>query len=88
MSCSKHPVGRLEAAKMAATQLPTQVEYALHAWDYYTSTNVLIRDLMISEAGLRTVWETQRESGLLDDRRPFSLQAYVDTRYLDRASKR
>ena len=39
--------------------------YAERAWDYYTKTRTLTRDLSFTEAGLRKVFETQIKAGLL-----------------------
>lgn len=76
---------REEAAKVAAAELPTEMNYALRAWDYYTTTNALTRDMSVSEPGLRTILEIQRREGLLDGNAPSSTQAYAELSFLDAA---
>lgn len=59
--------------------------YAERAWDYYTKTGTLTRDLALSDLGLRRVFETQVKAGLLPPSLSFDLSKYVAGGYLERA---
>ncbi len=59
--------------------------YAERAWDYYTKTGTLTRDLSFTEAGLRKVFETQIKAGLLPADSKFDMKKYVADGYLKRA---
>jgi len=76
-----------EAAKVAEKELPTSLAYARRAWDYYTSTNALTRDLSVNIAGLEKVIETQIEAGLVDRTAPRDLENYVNTSFLSEARR-
>jgi ABC-type nitrate/sulfonate/bicarbonate transport system substrate-binding protein len=76
---------RAEAAEIAARELNIKTDYALRAWDFYTRTGTLTRDLGFTEAGLRKVFETQKKAGLLPAELPFDLSKYVAGGYLERA---
>ena len=76
---------RAEAAEIAARELNIKTDYALRAWDFYTKTGTLTRDLGFTEAGLRKVFETQKKAGLLPAELPFDLSKYVAGGYLERA---
>ena len=76
---------RAEAAEIAARELNIKPDYALRAWDFYTRTGTLTRDLAFTEAGLRKVFETQKKAGLLSADLPFDMSKYVAGGYLERA---
>src|SRR4029077_19216877 len=76
---------RAPAAEIAARELNIQIGYAARAWDYYTRTGTLTRDLAFTEAGLRKVFETQKRAGLLPADLAFDMSKYVAGGYLERA---
>ena len=76
---------RAQAAEIAARELNIKPAYAERAWDFYTKTGTLTRDLSFTEAGLRKVFETQIKAGLLPKDAKFDMSKYVDDRYLKRA---
>jgi ABC-type nitrate/sulfonate/bicarbonate transport system substrate-binding protein len=73
------------AAEIAARELNIKPAYAERAWDFYTSTGTLTRDLSFTEAGLRKVFETQIKAGTLPKDTKFDMRRYVDDGYLRRA---
>jgi ABC-type nitrate/sulfonate/bicarbonate transport system substrate-binding protein len=73
------------AAEIAAREMNIRLSYAERAWDYYTSTGTLTRDLAFSETGLRKVFDTQIRAGLLPASRAFDMSNYVAGGYLERA---
>ena len=76
---------RAQAAEIAARELSIKPAYAERAWDYYTKTGTLTRDLSFTEAGLRKVFETQIKAGLLPATATFDMSKYVADSYLKRA---
>jgi ABC-type nitrate/sulfonate/bicarbonate transport system substrate-binding protein len=76
---------RAAAALIAERELPTRRDYAERAWDYYTDTNALTRDLSINRKGLEKVIAAQREAGLLPETAPQAVDAYVVNEYLNEA---
>ena len=76
---------RAEASEIVARELNIKPAYAERAWDYYTSTGTLTRDLSFNEAGLRKVLETQIKAGTLPKDTEFDISKYVDVSYLKRA---
>lgn len=76
---------REAAAAVAEKELPTSLAYARRAWDYYTSTNALTRNLSVNSAGLEKVLQTQIEAGLVDESASRDVQSYVDLRFLQEA---
>lgn len=79
---------RAETAIIAERELPTQRDYALRAWDYYTGTNALTRDLSINHKGLEAVVAAQRQAGLLPGDAPANMDAYIAAEFLDAARGR
>ena len=73
------------AAEIAAREMNIKPAYAERAWDYYTSTGTLTRDLRLTEAGLRRVFETQIKAGLLPPAATFDMAKFVAGDYLERA---
>ncbi len=76
---------KVEAASIAERELPTRRDYAERAWDYYTSTNALTRDLSVNVEGMKKVIATQKAAGLLPQSAPDGLEAYVAGEYLREA---
>jgi len=76
---------RAEASEIVARELTIKPAYAERAWDFYTSTGTLTRNLSFSEAGLRKVFETQIKAGLLPKETRFDMSKYVADSYLKRA---
>jgi ABC-type nitrate/sulfonate/bicarbonate transport system substrate-binding protein len=73
------------SAEIAAREMNIKVSYAERAWDYYTGTGTLTRDLAFSEVGLRKVFDTQKKGGLLPESLIFDMSRYVAGGYLERA---
>ena len=73
------------SAEIAAREMNIRMSYAERAWDYYTGTGTLTRDLAFSQAGLRKVFDTQIRAGLLPASRTFNTSNYVVSNYLERA---
>ncbi len=71
---------RAEASEIVARELTIKPAFAERAWDYYTSTGTLTRDLAFNEAGLRKVFETQIKAGTLPKDTKFDMKNYVDDR--------
>ncbi|EWC39331.1 ABC transporter substrate-binding protein [Stutzerimonas stutzeri] len=78
---------REEAAEVASRQLPTRRDYALRAWDYYTGSNALTRDMSVSHAGLSTVLDIQRSNGLLDAQASMRVEDYQAPEFLAAARR-
>lgn len=78
---------REEAAEVVSRQLPTRHDYALRAWDYYTGSNALTRDMSVSSAGLSTVLAIQRGIGLLDAYASMRMQDYQAPELMDAARR-
>ena len=76
---------RAAAAEIAARELNIKPAYAERAWDFYTRTGTLTRDLSFTEAGLRKVFETQVKAGLLPGALQFDMSRYIAGGYLERA---
>ena len=67
---------------IAERELPTRLDYAERAWDYYTGTNALTRDMSVNRKGLEKVVVTQKQAGLLPQEAPSEATAYVVDDYL------
>jgi ABC-type nitrate/sulfonate/bicarbonate transport system substrate-binding protein len=76
---------RAQSAEIAAREMNIKPSYAERAWDYYTKTGTLTRDLALSNLGLRRVFETQVKAGLLPASLTFDTTRYVAGGYLERA---
>jgi ABC-type nitrate/sulfonate/bicarbonate transport system substrate-binding protein len=70
------------AATIAVRELPTRRDYAERAWDHYTRTNALDRDLAINRKGLEKVISTQMQAGLLACDASAEAIAYIADSYL------
>ena len=56
---------RTEAATIAAREMEISQEHAARGWDYYTSNNVITRDISINMQGVDCLIETLASAGLL-----------------------
>src|SRR5262245_15926385 len=65
------------SARIAERELPAPLAHAERAWDHYTETNALTRDVSVNDRGLRKVIETLMAAGLLDRSAPHAPSAYV-----------
>lgn len=75
------------AAAIAERELPTRGDYAARAWDYYTGTGALTRDLSVNCRGLERVIATQIEAGLLPGSAAAAADAYIVEDYLREARR-
>jgi ABC-type nitrate/sulfonate/bicarbonate transport system substrate-binding protein len=73
---------RAASAALAERELPTRRDYAERAWDHYTGTGALSRDMAINRKGLEKVIATQMEAGLLSEGASMSTANYVVDDYL------
>lgn len=76
---------RAEASAIAARELGIKLGYAERAWDYFTRTGNITRDLSVNTPGLIKVAETMRRAGILKETGPVEAARYVDGRYLARS---
>jgi ABC-type nitrate/sulfonate/bicarbonate transport system substrate-binding protein len=72
---------RVAAARIAARELPAPLHHAERAWDYFTSTNALTRDMSINLVGLAKVIAVLCEAGLLQAAAPAEPSFYFNDRY-------
>jgi ABC-type nitrate/sulfonate/bicarbonate transport system substrate-binding protein len=73
---------RAAAAEIAAREMPAPLGHAERAWDHFTGTNALTRDLSVNIQGLEHVIATLRQSGHLPEGSPTDPGFYIDGRYL------
>jgi len=73
---------REASAAIAERELPTRRDYAERAWDHYTRTNVLARDMAVNGKGLEKVIATQMEAGLLPEDASVAAASYMVDDYL------
>jgi len=76
---------RAAASEIAARELPAPPAHAERAWDFFTGTNALTRDMAVNEKGLAQVVATLKATGLLAKDAPDSPRAYIAGEYLDAA---
>ena len=76
---------RAEASAIAARELPAPLPQAERAWDFFTGTNALTRDMSVNVKGLSKVRDTLIESGLLPKDAPAGPAFYVNDAYLREA---
>lgn len=79
---------KVQAAAIAVRELPATLPHAEKAWDHYTETNALTRDMSINRQGLQVVLDTQRKAGLVAADAPQALDRYIDETWLDAARNR
>jgi ABC-type nitrate/sulfonate/bicarbonate transport system substrate-binding protein len=73
------------SAAIAEKELPTRRDYAERAWDHYTHSNALERDMAVNLKGLEKVIATQMEAGLLPKDASTSPASYIADDYLREA---
>ena len=73
---------RAASAQIAAREIPAPLHHAERAWDYFTGTNALTRDMSVNLTGLAKVIATLREAGLLPAQAPAAPAFYINDRYL------
>jgi len=78
---------RAAASAIAARELPAPLHHAERAWDFFTSTNALTRDVSVNMKGLAQVIATLKETGLLRREAPDDPAFYIDDSYLKAARK-
>ena len=76
---------RAAASDIAARELPAPLPHAERAWDFFTGTNALTRDVSVNLKGLAKVIATLKETGLLARGAPDDPAAYIDDSYLKAA---
>jgi len=76
------------AAEIAARELPAPIDQARRAWDHFTSTDALTRDIRVNEKGLAQVIETLIEAGQLSPQAPREPAFYIDDTCLEEARRR
>ncbi|RKE68225.1 ABC transporter substrate-binding protein [Pseudorhodoplanes sinuspersici] len=75
------------AAEIAARELPTPLKYAERAWEYYTETNAITRDVSISQPGLAKVIDVLIAERILPEAASRDPGAYVEPDYLREARR-
>jgi ABC-type nitrate/sulfonate/bicarbonate transport system substrate-binding protein len=76
---------RVASARIAARELPAPLDHAERAWDHFTSTNALTRDMSVNTSGLEKNIATLRQSGHLAPDAPADPAFYIDGRFLQEA---
>jgi ABC-type nitrate/sulfonate/bicarbonate transport system substrate-binding protein len=76
---------RAEASRIAARELPAPLHQAERAWDFFTSTNALTRDMAVNRKGLAAAIATLRETGLLPPGAPADPDFCINDSYLREA---
>ena len=76
---------RAAASAIAARELPAPLHHAERAWDFFTGTNALTRDVAVNAKGLAQVIATLKETGLLRRAAADDPAAYIDDSYLKAA---
>jgi len=76
---------RAAASEIAARELPAPLPHAERAWDFFTGTNALTRDVSLNLKGLSHVIAILKETGLLRRDASDDPKAYIDDSYLKAA---
>jgi ABC-type nitrate/sulfonate/bicarbonate transport system substrate-binding protein len=76
---------RTAASEIAAREMPAPLGHALRAWDHFTGTNALTRDMSVNIKGLQQVIATLRQSGHLPEGSSTDTGFYIDGCYLEAA---
>ena len=76
---------RAAASAIAARELPAPLNHAERAWDFFTGTGALTRDVSVNLKGLSQVIATLKETELLAKSASGDPKAYVDDSYLKAA---
>jgi ABC-type nitrate/sulfonate/bicarbonate transport system substrate-binding protein len=69
---------RAAASVIAARELPAPLAHAERAWDFFTGSNAMTRDMSINAKGIATVIATLQEAGLLSRGAPADPAFYID----------
>lgn len=78
---------RAAASAIAARELPAPMNHAERAWDFFTGTDALTRDMSLNRAGIAKVIATLQEAGLLSRDAPADPGFYIEDDYLAQAQK-
>jgi ABC-type nitrate/sulfonate/bicarbonate transport system substrate-binding protein len=78
-------VNRAAASAIAARELPAPLAHAERAWDFFTGSNALTRDMSVNSRGLANVIATLQEARLLSKDAPPDPAFYIDESYLKAA---
>jgi ABC-type nitrate/sulfonate/bicarbonate transport system substrate-binding protein len=73
---------RAESSAIAARELPAPLNHAERAWDFFTGTNALTRDMSVNLKGLAANIATLKDVGLLSRDAPADPAFYIDDSYL------
>lgn len=76
---------RTAASEIAARELPAPINHAERAWDFFTGTGALTRDVSVNLKGLAQVIATLKETGLLAKSASDDPKSYIDDSYLSAA---
>jgi ABC-type nitrate/sulfonate/bicarbonate transport system substrate-binding protein len=76
---------RAAASAIAARELPAPLNHAERAWDFFTGTDALTRDVSVNMKGLSQVIVTLKETGLLAKNASDDPKTYIDDSYLKAA---
>lgn len=76
---------RAEASRIAARELPAPLAQAERAWDFFTASNTLTRDMSVNRKGLAAALVILRETGLLPASAPTDPAFAIDDSYLREA---
>lgn len=76
---------RAAASEIAARELPAPIAHAERAWDFFTGTDALTRDMLVNSEGVAKVIATLKEAGLLSRDAPADAAFYVEDSHLEAA---
>ena len=76
---------RQEASAIAARELPAPLAQAEQAWDFFTGSGALARDMALNRKGLAAVMATLRATGLLPAGAPADPDFCINDGYLREA---
>jgi ABC-type nitrate/sulfonate/bicarbonate transport system substrate-binding protein len=76
---------RAAASAIAVRELPAPLHHAERAWDFFTGTNALTRDVSVNLNGLTQVIATLKAVGLLSPKASSDPAFYIDDAYLQAA---
>ncbi len=76
---------RAEASAIAARELPAPTAHAERAWDFFTGSDALTRDMSVNAKGIAKVIATLQEAELLAKDAPVDPAFYIDDSYLKAA---
>ena len=76
---------RAASSVIAARELPAPLNHTERAWDFFTGTNALTRDMSVNRKGVAQVIATLQEADLLSRDAPADPAFYIDDSYLSAA---